>query len=331
MPMPRKVIAAVAGVILVAGGVVVATASRVPATSVPGGISFGANYEAQLESEAPAARAHVMAAMKQRGVSWVRVDSPATIPFDAVIRSAVTAGLRVDLLIQDWRTADTPAAIADLSGSLARRYHPMGITTYELLNEPNNYPRSNPLPPASYASLLKASYPRIHAVVPGATVITAGMGNPASVLPAYAYLSAMYAAGAHGSFDAVGVHPYAFPDLPSTDDPQSNPWQYMPMGRDCPHGDPSPCIRTMMQAHGDGEEKLWITEFGASTATYSPSFQAHSISEAFAYANASGYAGPLFNYQWQDDTEDDFGLLTSSGGAKPALAAFTKGVHGGGS
>ncbi len=55
--------------------------------------------------------------------------------------------------------------------------------------------------PAQYVGLLKAAYPAVKSADPSASVLVGGLtGNDAS------YLQALYASGAQGSFDAVGVH-----------------------------------------------------------------------------------------------------------------------------
>ncbi len=327
-------------------------AQTVSAAPVQGGISLGAFYENRLEADSPTARDAVMAAMHTAGVRWIRIDVPDVTRYDDVVRSALAAGMQVDILVEDWVTADTPAAMGVLSTTLAQHYSALGVHTYEILNEPNVTPQTTGKTPALYTSLLQASYTHIHAVDPNATVISAGLAPAAdsvadSTYEPYTYLSDMYAAGAQGYMDAIGEHPYSFPDYPTTsNDPKYNPWQYMSMGwnnQSCGFTNPNPatCMYAIMNAHGDGAKKIWTTEFGVPTGTaggqptaFSQSFQATSIVQAFNAASSVSYAGPIFNFQWQDDSEGDFGLLDQNGNPKEALSAFTKMVtpaspHGG--
>lgn len=301
-------------------------------TLVQGGISPGSVYENQLEAASATTRASVMTAMYNAGARWIRIDTPNTTRNHDLIHAARAAGLNVDILVQDWTTSDTPAAIGSVASTIAQHYSAEGNHTFEILNEPNMY-----LTAANYTALLQAAYTNIHAADSSATVISGGMAPDGGIKEPYTYLSDMYTAGASGYMDAVGDHPYAYPNTPNTNDPTYNPWQYLPMGwptSSCANIGASACLSSIMAAHGDGSKKIWITEFGAPTGTdngypaYSQEFQAASITQAFSNANSVSYAGPVFNYQWQDDTEGDFGLLDSSGTAKQGLAAFTNGVAG---
>jgi exo-beta-1,3-glucanase (GH17 family) len=85
-----------------------------------------------------------------------------------------------------------------------------------------------------------------------------------------------------------------------------------------------------MADNGDGSKKIWITEFGCpsdgATNDCTDAIQATQITDAYQQARSSSYdtfLGPLFIFDWWDNTTDgDYGLFTSSGVAKPALAAY---------
>lgn len=274
-----------------------------------------------------------MSSIYNAGARWVRINAPDTSRNDPIVQSARAAGLKVDLVLEDWVSGDASGNIGALAHNLAAQYGPQGIHTYEILNEPNKY-----LAAPTYTPLLQAAYTRIHATDGAATVISGGMEPAGGAGEPYNYLSAMYNSGAGGYMDAVGMHPgvYSGGHVPNDNLPAWNPWQYMPMGwptSSCANVGPSDCLTSIMAAHGDGAKKIWITEFGSPTGTdggypaYSQQVQATSITQAFADANSVSYAGPVFNYQWQDDQEGDFGLLTSGGGAKSALAAFSQAVR----
>ena len=99
----------------------------------------------------------------------------------------------------------------------------------------------------------------------------------------------------------------------------------------------SPSLRSVMTANGDGEKKIWATEFGAPTDGPAGSFvsegtQAKMISKAYSTWRGYDWAGPLFTYQGRDlgtstDTsQNHFGLLHSNWSPKPAYDAYRQAV-----
>jgi polysaccharide biosynthesis protein PslG len=111
------------------------------------------------------------------------------------------------------------AAFAQL---LVRRYGPDGgfwranpqlpqtpIRSWEVWNEPNlpQFWATGP-DPAAYAVMLKPVYTAIKAVDPGARVVSAGINSSSQGIGLVPFLRGMYSAGAKGSFDALGLHPY---------------------------------------------------------------------------------------------------------------------------
>lgn len=74
-----------------------------------------------------------------------------------------------------------------------------------------------------------------------------------------------------------------------------------------------------MVRNGDGQKKIWLTEFGAPTGTAGNAVndeqQAAIIAGGLSLARSLSYVGPLFVYEIRDaqtgssDTEDNFGLL----------------------
>jgi hypothetical protein len=246
-------------------------------------------------------------------------------------------------------------------------YAPLGVHTYEVLNEENIAQPNQPyLSGAAYTSILRAVYPVIHANDPKATVLLGGFSSAPDTAPTvppsqeseqpYTYLRGLYAAGAEPYFDAVSVHPYSTPDLPSGPDPW-NPFQYVPIESPanpypCAGVGNQDCMHSIMKSNGDAAKKLWITETGAessldpdafnnSAGFGSQAFQSQDITQTFALGNALNYVGPvIFNYLWTDDapsveqipsspvTDDYYGLLTSSGTPKLAYTAFRDAVKG---
>jgi polysaccharide biosynthesis protein PslG len=195
---------------------------------------------------------------------------------------------------------------ARFSADVAKRYGNR-IAAYEIWNEPN-------LPlffgfvdrkAERYTEILKAAYPAIKSVAPGATVVAAGMSPlPGDDAPP-AFYAQMYAAGAGGSFDAGAAHPYVFPGGIGAD--PLNSWSDVAR------------VHDVMVANGDGAKKIWMTELGAPNGTspdsVSPEVQAQQITDVLAASAATGYSGPAFIYSIRDVNSADPGNRESNFGA----------------
>jgi hypothetical protein len=122
----------------------------------------------------------------------------------------------------------------------------------------------------------------------------------------------MYSAGAHGYFDALSLHPYHHVTPFSQGDVAEAPINQ------------AASIRQMMIANGDGNLKLWATEYGLPTSSVSQSQQAGFIHDFVAsWQNVDG-AGPIFLYTTRDsdtgafDDEANFGLFQTDWTKKEA-------------
>jgi hypothetical protein len=152
-----------------------------------------------------------------------------------------------------------PNTYARFVAELARAAGPAAI---EIWNEADSeiFWRGAP-DPAGYTALLRASYGRIKAVAPDVTVVTSGMvGNN------YEFLQQLYAAGAGGSFDAVGVHTDTACLLTSPAEyyrePNGRVGRYSFTGyRE---------VHDVMAANGDGGKGIWMTEIGWNTGSRKP-------------------------------------------------------------
>jgi hypothetical protein len=285
--------------------------------------------------------------MVAAGVTWLRVDvdwptiegTQGTFIWstpDRVIDEAVADGLKIDALLSylpPWAEEPTtgfpnPTDFGQFATAAAKHYSSIGVNTYEIWNEPNlggNW--GGTVSPASYTSVLQAGYTAIKAVQPASTVLTAGLSpaadasNGSQMSPA-TFLTDMYAAGAHGYFDAVGMHPYSFPYAPMTA-ASWNPFYELPS------------IYAIMQANGDGNKQIWSTEISWPTTfpsnpsnAVSDATQATYLTEAFTQLRQWSWAGPMFWYDWSDgqDSTGSYGLVSATFAPKPALAAFTAAV-----
>jgi hypothetical protein len=170
--------------------------------------------------------------------------------------------------LKDW---------TDYLTALATRYRGR-IQAYEIWNEPNLDREwgDKPPDPVAYTTLLKASYQVIKAADPQALVVSAGMSptttNNAQAVPDLEFIRQMYAAGARGSFDILGVHAQPWKAEPCAD-PAT-----VATSAELTNGDPSPPdlrrvyafrhaedVRALMGQQGDADKQMAVLEMGATT------------------------------------------------------------------
>ncbi|SDU61179.1 Cellulase (glycosyl hydrolase family 5) [Gordonia westfalica] len=236
---------------------------------------------------------------------------------DRIINAARARGLKVLANVVSsppWsRPAGTfftapPTNNSDLSAFLKKFIARYGskVTNYQIWNEPN-------LPiffgwtvdAARYTSLLKAAYSTIKSAQWGSTVIAAGLARSGGWNSPPNFVTAMYNAGAKGSFDALAMHPYVFPG-----GLYANPENAVT---------DIPAVRNLMIARGDGAKKIWFTELGAPTGTAADAVseweQAKQITDVMGFAVSAGFVGPTFIYSIRDtgtnlaDREQNFGAI----------------------
>jgi len=226
--------------------------------------------------------------------------------------------------------ADYASFLSYLVGAFGGR-----VTAWEIWNEEDSSGWWSGTP-AQYAALLAAADAAVKAADPAATVILGGLtGNDA------AYLAALYAAGAAGTFDAVGLHTDTACNITSPSVFQFNPGtqtinQYFFLGFTSVHA--------TMVANGDAAKPIYLTEIGWSTtstvcqtgawsgqkaAGVDPATQAAYLQEAYhclaqpqyAYVRAAMWF-ELVDNGASTDPLDNFGLLAADLTPKPAFAAF---------
>jgi hypothetical protein len=314
----------------------VATSTTPPPVDVPGGFAEGSWI--RLSSDADLAR--TLDGMAAAGATYARIDvdwwavqggGPTSwdwSPIDRLVDGIRARAMRV-LGILDYtppwaRPAGTsgkhpPTNVADYANfvtAAVSRYFPRGVRDWEVWNEPNTHWFWEPSPdPAAYTALLKAAYPAIKAIDPGATVVTGGL-SPApdaadgSLMSPVAFLQGVYASGGRGYFDAVGHHPSNWPYMPLRPEPSSY--------NDNAFGGVAPVLYQTMQANGDGAKKIWATEMGAPTpwqgsdANYLSAY----LVEAFTAWDNWAFTGPLIWYSYRDggtdlgDVEQHFGVVS---------------------
>jgi hypothetical protein len=302
-----------------------------------------------LQNEDPTTLGKDLNLDQQSGSKWLRVDinwaqiqngGPGSYDWtniDSVVKGAEARGMSVLGVIvytPSWaRPANTdasygpnPSQYAAFAATAAAHYSALGVNAFEIWNEENMVASWTPAPnAAAYTAILKAAYPAIKSADPKATVITGGLSpapDDGTEIAPVTFLKGVYANGGHGSFDAVGMHPYCAPDLPGATDSWSA-WYQM-------YGT-STSLRSLMVANGDSAKKIWGTEFGTPSAGMSgvsQAFQAQTVTRAYQLWSSYSWAGPLFFYQGRDngnnatDAFDNYGFATVGFTLKSSFYAF---------
>ena len=304
--------------------------------------------------------------VRRLSVPWGAVEAAPGVwdwgQFDAEYKAILDADLRPLIVVGSapcWAHAETPCNPVAPPGAnfdgqwseyvrrLTVRYgKAIGI---EVWNEPNIAASFHPVDPARYTTLLEDAYGAVKQVDHRMEVISGSLFASAASGPAGMaddqFLAAMYAAGAQGSMDAIGAHPY--PIVTSA----SGAPTYDPTGmeqaldrlrevRDSAHQQPTP---------------IWVTETGVSTQTVSGSPPGATESQQADYLLAIVHAverdpdvpvalihrlvdlpptssGP-YPYSppipGQGGTvESGFGVFRADGSPKPAACALSREFHG---
>lgn len=299
----------------------------------------------------------VMSAMK---ATWVRVDIDWSAVetqqgqydwsySDLVVDEAAARGMKVLAVVSftpEWARPATPgdsvaarrsrpenlSEWASFVRATADRYAPRGVHSWEIWNEPNTTNFWPPRPEINeYGTLFWVAADAIREVDPDSTILIGGLGpkfeEPDAEIPPAEYLEQLYANGAAKRADGVAAHPYSFPSLPM-EDPQRMIGGFKDL----------PALRAVMERHGDGAKKIWITEFGAPTGdgphAVSEDDQASALLEARKQAAQWEWVGPLIYYELVDggpdlsDTEQNFGVLHEDLSPKPAADALIESAQG---
>jgi polysaccharide biosynthesis protein PslG len=231
----------------------------------------------------------------------------------------------------DKNPPTNPDDFARFVSTAAQRYAPLGVATWEIWNEPNVstfwYPRPDP---ERYTALLVRASAAIRAVEPYATVISGGLAPASdaangSQVDVRTFLTRVYAAGGGRAFDAVGLHPYSFPRLPTY------PADYNTFLI-------TPALYQVMVDHGDAAKRIWGTEIGAPTqggsGAVTEAVQAQIVAQAYQQWTAWSFTGPLIWFSFEDagfdsaNRDEHFGLIDAQGRRKPGFDVFVAVVRG---
>jgi len=250
----------------------------------------------------------------------------------------------------DCHAPGNPQDFADFLGALAARYKGR-VHAYEVWNEQNmGYEWGYlPLSASRYIEFLRPAYAAIKAQDPNAIVVSGaptptGVNDGSIAINDVIYLEQMYQAGMKNYCDAVGVHPSGFANPPDAkvgyaDPPPSHYNHPSFFFRETMEN-----YRNVMVRYGDGNKKLWPTEFGWATienltpspaggyeyAAYnSEADQAKYLVRAFEIARGWGWVGPMFVWNLNfapvsgpADEKAAFGIVRADWSHRPAFAAL---------
>ena len=341
-----------------AGAIVPSPAELKYSYGIAAGGSLPEVTDAQLDAR--------MKAIAASGAKWVRFDfkwseiqpdnakSYKWDVYDKLVRTAQKYNLYI-LGILDFtptwaRSSACPdtdkcapannAQFAQFAKTVSNRYKNRGLHYWEVWNESNSPQFWQPKADAkAYTDLLKRTYTAIHTEDKNAVVMTAGPSPYDTTDESYSpvdFLTAIYANGGKGYFDAVGAHPYTFPITPKNT--AEHAWYQMASTTDG--------MRAVMVKNGDANKKIWITEFGSPTGgpgevssiedpnleakpyVVTEDLQAKILSDAVDLYRSYDWVGPFMYYSYQDagntpDTNENyFGLVRYDGSKKPAYTTF---------
>lgn len=296
------------------------------------GVSPGAGVGSMSDAELAADLARSVDA----GVEWIRLDVAWSHverwrgrhdwrDTDRLVGAARRSGLRVLGLLAytpPWARPDgttehrpptDPGDFARFAAEAAARYRD-DVDAWEIWNEPNLGRYWRPAPdPAAYARLLDGAAAAIRRVDGATTVVSGGLAPAADdedvELSPETFLRRMYRHLEPGTVDAVGIHPYSFPALPSSD-ADWNPFARLPT------------MRGLVERAAGRPTPLWLTEFGAPFDPDEPDRQADIVAEGVTCATQWDWLGPIFLFSTRDlpgsGTPLDFGLLAGDGSPRPA-------------
>ncbi|QAY72214.1 hypothetical protein ET445_01525 [Agromyces protaetiae] len=244
-------------------------AARAEAAKFP---RFGMSQGFQALTLDSAALGTVLDRVKTTGATSIRLDlpwgevqpdGPETFRFDRVLKvydQVLAKGFKVlpvtsgvpPWLVQSQATVDLYYSFLYRAGL---ELIPRGITTIEVWNEVNLE-----LPPGAYTDFVlkpgAAGFRRAGEELKKTVAIVSSGLAPASTgggtTAPTDFLSGVYTAGGKGYFDAVGLHPYSWPDDPRI----VTPYNWMKRAAD---------LYQIMSRNGDQDKKIWATEFGFPT------------------------------------------------------------------
>ena len=309
----------------------------------------------------------------EAGFGWLKqqVEWHQTEPFekggfdwrelDKVVAAVSSAGINLLLSVvraPDWALGDRshgppadPLDFRDFMQALAGRYRGY-VQAYELWNEANlarewGYGQINA---GEFVELMLAGHQGVKAADPNAVTVGGALTPAGDVdipdqqvqaIDDVSFLEQIYAYRdgiARDAFDAWGMHPGGFNNAPTQaiGSERGSGWN----GHGSFYFQRYTQHRAIMEANGDGDKPIWLTEMGWSTANADPAYgfgadnseedQAKFLVDAFRLIRESApYITHAFvwnlNFQAVVDSQDEkfpFGVLHPDGSPRPAYTAL---------
>jgi len=329
-------------------------------------------------TDTAAARSSVYANVQGAGFGWMRQQvswaamepqrgafrSPTATQLDQFVSGASAKGLKVMLSVvksPDWVGAKggLPTKTQDFTDFmtfLTQRYKGR-VQAYEIWNEENYAVETGgTVNVAAYLPILRAGYQAVKATDPAAVVVFGGLtptgiNDPSIALNDVAYLRQIYALNGgeiKQYYDVLGAHPGSNCNPPDTAYP-ANP-ATTPCGTD-PDGGRSYTkddsfyfkrileLRQVLEDAGEGGKKMWLTEFGWTTANQAKGYeygryvaeqqQAQYLVRAFELGKSYPWMGVMFVWNLNfslitppSDEKYPWAVLHGDGSPRPSYTAL---------
>jgi len=235
--------------------------------------------------------------LNQAGIKYLRIGTGVT---DAFVNAALAEGIDV---IGTFGTNGLPDLEAFGNYVYNRVLSFKGrVNAWVVFNEANYFSHNGDA--QGYTEALQVAYTRAKQADSNVKIITT---NFLSTEGGLSFLEDMYAAGAGGYFDVLGVDPYCYPVPPT--EPNQDQWGHT-FWR-------VPELYNLMVQNGDGDKPVWIVEFGYRTPSskyslghstvVSEADQASYLVMALELAQTWPWLERFYVYEWMDSADVDLG------------------------
>lgn len=245
---------------------------------------IGVNYHAMWTEQSESVRSKLLDQYAAAGVKWVRIDLAwDTLQPDAPVGDDPGYDMAGGVAAVDQRLNEVeargmkavvmlywPPGWAAVGGKTSKAGRPKDGATFgrvlgwaaqrwrtqapvwEMWNEPDQDAFWSSQDPVEYAKMIRAAYPIAKAASPTTTFL---LGAPTYLGLAKRWHARMYSVdGFAGSYDAIAVHPYMgrADARPEATDSAIRSWSIAGLAD----------LKVLLDAHGDGQTPIWVTEFG---------------------------------------------------------------------
>ena len=254
--------------------------------------------------------------LKEAGIQMVRIDFAPNYEngWSETVPLFTANGIEVLGLLMRRDLIDNIDAWGDWVYNIVLSYKDY-VNVWEIWNEPNLNSFFPGKDPAKYTNFLKTGYTRAKQADP--TCIILGGSVVFTKQDSLDFLTAMYQNGAKDYMDALSWHPYCKP-YPPDNTQWVNAYPKLETH-----------VRPIMANYGDGDKKIWITEFGYQTypnggEDVGEENQADYLVRALEMAQDWGWVEAFIIYNWKDSSTTGKytkGLVRTDRSTKPSFFA----------